>query len=152
MTDDVKKGFNTTVGIVLALCFVFIVLPIGTCAGCMVLGTAASVGTATGVEGASTPTEAGPSGIEIENIAFKMLTDNQFMHEATYKFDVKNLGTSSVTKSFNVKFEDADGLPLDEDYVRRKKIPAGASITVTGKTSMSPEKGGQVTSMRVEER
>ena len=156
MTNDVKKGFNTTVGIVLALCVVFIVLPIGTCAGCMILGTAATAGSAAGVQ-ASPGQGAGADkgddgGIEISNVVMRMLSDNQFMHEATYKFDVTNSKGVPVTTSFNVKFRDADGLPLSEDYVRRQRFGAGTTTTITGKGAMSPEKGEQVVSILVEER
>lgn len=147
--NDVKKGFNTTLGIILALCFVFIILPLGTCAGCMFLGA----GTAVVGEGARQAEiqQQGPE-IEIKDIAFTINTANQFMHKASYKFTVKNNRDRQLRKSFEVKFQDKNGLTVSEDLVLSKAIPAGAEIVIDGMDTMMPEESGNVESILVVER
>lgn len=154
MSNDLKKGFNITLGIVLALFVLFIVLPMATCAGCMVLGSAASVGTTAGAGSGTSSTQAAPSApdIVIDNLAWKVLDDNQFIHEATYKFDVTNKSDRKKRVSFDVFFDDAQGLQIDRDIVVGQSVEPGATVTITGKQIMEPGKSPQLHNMRVVER
>ena len=147
--NDVKKGFNVTLGIILALVFVFIILPLGTCAGCMVLGA----GTAAVGEGArqAEVQQLGPE-IEFKDIAYTINTANQFMHKASYKFTVKNNRDRQLRKSFTVKFQDGNGLTVSEDVVFGKVIPPNGEVVVDGMDTMLPEESGNVASVLVEER
>lgn len=153
MTNDVQKGFNVTMGIVLALFVIFIVLPMATCAGCMVLGSAASVGTAAGAGSGAKPLNVTDEpGIVVDNLAWKVLDQNPYLHEATYKFDVTNKSTRQKRVSFDVFFDDSSGLQIDRDLVVGQVIAPGATVTVTGKQVMEPGKSSQLHAMRVVER
>ena len=153
MSSDTGKGFKVTMGVMAAIFVVFVVLPLGTCAGCLVLGAGASAvneqAEATRVENGGQPAQ---PDLVIDNITWKLLTDNEFMHEATYKFDATNNKTRVSTESFSVEFLDGDGLVVVEDIIIFKKIPAGATETFTGKTIVQTARSAGIVSIKVKEK
>jgi len=149
--SDARKGFNVTIGVLFALFVVFVILPIGTCIGCtMCTAGMGAVGQVAQEQEKAKVADEGPA-IAIENSAFKVLDENPFLHEITYKFDVKNNRARDLRQSFKVAFHDDDGLVIDEDLILSETIAAGSTRTFTGKTMIEPKKSARIASMVVVE-
>jgi hypothetical protein len=147
--SDVKKGFNITVGVVLALIFAFVILPTGACVGCMVLGAGSA-----GVAEANRQVEQEKLGPEIEfsGLDFKVIPKGQTISDVAYKFTVVNNRDTELTKSFGVKFLDAEGFPVVEDTLLFETIPARSRRVVTGARLVKNHLAEAAQSMNVEEK
>lgn len=146
--SDVGKGFNVTVGVILALIFFFIILPTGACVGCVVLGAGSA-----GVAEANRQAEVAQKGPEItvDSLDFKINADNEYMHKISYKFSVTNNRGNDLTKSFKVKFLDGSGFEVTNDVVVLETIPAGSTREFSGLRSVLPNTSPNIEQAIVEE-
>lgn len=89
--------------------------------------------------------------LELRDLKFKIDSSNPYIHKVNYSFHVVNNSKIDETASFDVKFLDADELPVERDFVLSKTIGAGGA-TVTESTTVSPQNSSRIESMLVERR
>jgi hypothetical protein len=151
MTEEknMKKGFGLTIGAIFAVFVVFIVLPFGACVGLTVCGaTAVKMGETAKVQ----EIEALGPEIVFSDLVFKSNDANPFLSKVSYKFTATNTRNQILNKSFNVLFQDADGLEVDKDMLFSEKFGAGETRTLTGTATMLPKELANVVTMTVEVR
>lgn len=145
--SDLSKGFNVTLGIVLALCFVFIVLPAGACVGCAMLG-AGSLGAAK-AQADTELAELGPE-VLVSDLQFKVVQATKYRTEATYKFTGTNNRDRTQTVTFRATFKDADGFVVLEDAIRSQQLTPGETREFSASRPISATQGEEIQTLIVE--
>lgn len=144
--SDVSKGFNTTLGIVLALCFVFIVLPAGACVGCVMLG-AGSAGVAKAKADIELE-ELGPA-VTISDLQFKIVQATKYRTEATYKFTATSNRDRAQIVTFRAVFKDEAGFVVLEDAIRSENLGPGEVREFSAFRPISESQGESIQTISV---
>ena len=144
--SDLSKGFNVTLGIVLALVVVFVVLPAGACCGFAMIGSG-SLGAAK-AEAEAELEELGAE-VLVTDLQFKVVQATKYRTEATYKFTGTNNRDRAQTVTFRATFKSADGFVVLEDAIRSQHLAPGEVREFSAARPISATQGEEIERLTV---